>query len=171
MKIFFIAIAFISNVSASLLELNSFEADFIQSITDEKNKVLKYTGHIIASKPQNAIWQYISPIEKNIYINKYKATIVEPEIEQVIIRRIHNEFDFFRMIKEAKKVSKNNYMTMYNNTKYSIDVENGLVKSISFLDQFENKVKIEFSNQKQNHKINKSSFTPKYPIDFDVVSD
>lgn len=171
MKNILIIAMLITQVYASIDELFSFEADFVQSITDEKNKVLKYNGHIIASKPQNATWQYKSPIEKNVYINNFQATIVEPEIEQVIIRKIEREFDFFQMLKKAKKISKEIYLTVYNNTKYTIEINNSLVKSISFLDQFENKVKIEFLNQKQNHKIDKNIFIPKYPIDFDLVTD
>lgn len=158
-------------INASLLDITSFEADFKQTITDEKNKELKYKGHVIASKPQYATWQYTNPIEKYVYINQYQATIVEPEIEQVIVRRITNEFDFFQMIKTAKKLQENAYVTMYNNTKYTIEVNDRLIKSIIYLDQFENNVKIEFSDQKQNHKIDKSRFTPKYSTDFDLIND
>jgi outer membrane lipoprotein carrier protein len=171
MRLLFIFVLIFNYANASLLDINSFEADFTQTITDEKNKVLKYNGHILASKPNNASWNYISPIEKQVYISKYEATIVEPEIEQVIIRRISSEFDFFQLVQTAKKISENNYVTMYNNTKYNIKTDNGLVESISFLDQFENKVKIVFSQQKQNHKIDKDKFIPKYPMDFDIIRD
>ncbi|MCW8838494.1 MAG: LolA-like outer membrane lipoprotein chaperone [Thiovulaceae bacterium] len=171
MKLFLITLVFMAQTYASLFEINTFEADFIQSITDEKNKVLRYTGHIIASKPKSATWQYLSPIEKNIYIHNFEATIVEPEIEQVIIRRIESEFDFFQMIKIAKEIDKNSFLTVYNNTNYTIKINNGLIESISFLDQFENKVKIKFSNQKQNHTIDKNVFIPNYPMDFDIVND
>ncbi|QFR49309.1 outer membrane lipoprotein chaperone LolA [Sulfurimonas lithotrophica] len=171
MKLFLTILFIAVHTYASLSEINTFEADFTQSITDEKNKVLKYNGHITASKPKSATWQYHYPIEKKIYINNFEATIVEPEIEQVIIRRIESEFDFFQLIKKAKKINENSFLTVYNNTEYIIKVQNNLVESISFLDQFENKVKIEFSNQKQNHKIDTSVFTPKYPMDFDIVND
>lgn len=171
MRLLFIFALILNYANASLLEISSFEADFIQTITDEKNKVLKYNGHILASKPNDASWNYVSPIEKQVYISKYEATIVEPEIEQVIIRRISSEFDFFHLVQKAKKVSDNNYVTIYNNIKYNIKTNKGLVESISFLDQFENKVKIVFSSQKQNHKIDKNKFVPKYPIDFDIIRD
>lgn len=171
MKLLLITALLSLYLNASILDLTTFEADFTQSITDDKNKVLIYKGHVIASQPQNATWKYKTPIEKDVYINRYEATIVEPEIEQVVIRRMHNEFDFFKMIKKAKKTSKDNYVTTYNNTKYTITLNKGFVKSISFLDQFENNVKIEFSNQIQNHKIDKKHFIPKYPVDFDIIND
>ncbi|WP_373071034.1 LolA-like outer membrane lipoprotein chaperone [Sulfurimonas sp.] len=171
MRLLFIFALILNYANASLLDISSFEADFTQTITDEKNKVLKYKGHILASKPDNASWNYVSPIEKQVFISKYEATIVEPEIEQVIIRRISSEFDFFHLVQTAKEISKDNYVTVYNNTKYSIKTNNGLVESIYFLDQFENKVKIVFSAQRQNHKIDKDRFIPKYPIDFDIIRD
>ncbi len=164
-------ILFFTYANAATIDINSFEADFIQTITDEKNKVLRYSGHIVATKPKNAAWSYTKPLKKQIYITKNEAVIVEPEIEQVIIRRFHNEFDFFQMISRAKKISKNSFTTVHNNIKYTIDIDNGLIKSVSYLDQFENKVKILFSNQKQNHKIDRKSFVPEYPADFDIISE
>lgn len=155
--------------SAAITNIDSFEADFIQTITDDKDKVIKYMGHVVAKKPKSAAWNYTKPLKKQIYINKYEAVIVEPEIEQVIIRRFHNEFDFFKMISKAKQVSKKTYVTIHNNVKYTISMDNGLISSVSYLDQFENKVKIEFLKQKQNKKIDKKVFIPKYPIDFDII--
>ena len=91
---------------ASFDSINSFEADFTQSVTDDKNKSLIYSGHIVASKPQNALWNYLKPIKKDVFINRFEVTVIEPEIEQVIIRRIESNFDFFNMIENAKKLIK-----------------------------------------------------------------
>ena len=129
---------------ASIDDINSFKADFIQSVTDDKNISLNYSGHISASKPQNAIWNYVKPIKKDVYINKYRVIVVEPEIEQVIIRKIKSNFDFFMMIKNAVQIDKN---------------------------KFENDVKISFKNQKQNIKIDKEVFVAKYPLEFDIIRD
>ena len=46
-----------------------------------------------------------------------------------------------------------------------------MIESISYLDEFDNKVKIVFKNQKQNKKINMSTFRAKYSLEFDVISD
>jgi len=172
MKLFLpLFILFLTYANAANIDIESFEADFEQTITDDKNKVLKYIGHIVAKKPKNAAWYYTEPLEKKIYITKYEATIVEPEIEQVIIRRFHNEFDFFQMISRAKKISINTFITVHKNTEYTIEISEGKIESVSYLDQFENKVKIVFSNQKQNHKVDKNKFIPKYPMDFDIIRD
>lgn len=154
---------------ASIKDINSFEADFTQSITDEKNKVLNYKGHVLALKPQNAVWNYTFPVKKDVYINKYNVTIVEPEIEQVIIKRIESSFSFFNMIKNAKKIADNTYQAYYKNSKFVIVKDKGSIQSISYLDEFENSVKITFKNQIVNKKIDTKLFTPKFSLDFDII--
>ena len=156
---------------ASLSEISSFDADFIQKITDDKNKVLIYKGHIVASKPQNAFWRYTTPIEKNVYITKFQITIIEPEIEQVIIRKVSSDFDFFKMIKNAKKIKEDLYKAHYKNTIFTISTKNSIIDSISYLDEFENIVKITFSKQKQNLDIDKDIYRAKIPLDYDIVRD
>jgi len=156
---------------ASIDTLKSFEANFTQTITDEKNKSLIYEGHIIASAPQNALWNYHKPIKKDVYINSYRVVIVEPEIEQVIIRNIESDFDFFKMVKSAKKINKNTYEARYRESTFIIITNKNIIKSISYIDEFENDVKIVFDSQKQNKKINKEVFIPKYSLEFDVIRD
>ncbi len=151
--------------------INSFKADFIQSVTDDKNVSLTYSGQISASKPQNAIWNYLKPIKKDVYINQYRVIVVEPEIEQVIIRKIKSNFDFFLMIKNAVKIDKNKYEANYKESKFIIIIENNLIKTISYKDEFENDVKISFKNQKQNIKIDEEVFVAKYPLEFDIIRD
>ncbi len=156
---------------ASIDTLKSFKANFTQTITDEKNKSLVYKGNIIASKPQNALWNYEAPIKKGVYINSFRVVVVEPEIEQVIIRNIKSDFDFFKMIKHAKKINKNTYEAKYREAKFTIIINKDIIESISYIDEFENDVEIVFSNQEQNKKIDKKIFIPKYPLEFDVIRD
>jgi outer membrane lipoprotein carrier protein len=165
-------ILFCSTLSfASIENINTFKADFIQSVTDDKNVSLIYNGNIVAKKPQNAVWNYVKPIEKNVYINRYSITIVEPEIEQVIIRKIETNFDFFMMIKNARKIDNNKYIANYKKTKFIISTNKSLISSISYKDEFENNIKIIFKNQQQNIDIEDEVFKAKYPLDFDIIID
>ena len=150
-------------------EINSFEANFIQTITDEHAKELTYKGHIQAQKPQKALWTYINPVEKKVYINAREIVIVEPEIEQVIIKKISNEFDFFSMMKNAKQIDKNLYVTTFKETQFKIIIENSIIQSISYRDEFDNEVKIKFTKQIQNKEIDKELFRPLYPLVYDVI--
>ena len=156
---------------ASIDNINSFEADFIQSVTDDKGKTLTYKGHVRAIKPQHALWNYTEPISKDIYINSRSVTLIEPEIEQAIIRRIESNFDFFKMIKKAKKTGENSYIASFQNSKFKINMKNNLIKSISYNDEFDNSVEILFEKQKQNIEIDKNIFTPYIPLDFDIIRD
>ncbi len=164
--VFFYTLSF-----ASMKEINSFEADFTQSITDEKNKTLTYSGHVVASKPQNALWNYLKPVKKDIYINEFSVTIIEPEIEQVIVRKISSNFDIFKLIKNAKKIEKNRYLAIYKDIKFSIMIKDSLINSISYKDEFDNDVKIVFTKQKQNIEVDKNIFYPRMPMDYDIVRD
>ncbi|WP_229860171.1 LolA-like outer membrane lipoprotein chaperone [Candidatus Sulfurimonas baltica] len=171
MKYLLLAMLLITHVAASMNDITSFEADFTQTITDDKDKTLTYSGHILASKPQNARWNYIEPVKKNVFITQFEVTIVEPEIEQVIVKRIESNFDFFKMISNAKKINNNTYETKYKESVFKIVQNNSLIESISYIDEFENRVKIIFKNQKQNHTIDLKVFTPNYPLYFDIIRD
>lgn len=171
MKKIIFTLIFSISAFASINNITSFDADFTQKITDDKDKTLTYKGHILASKPQNALWKYISPIEKAVYITSFEITIVEPEIEQVIVRKVSNDFDFFKMIKNAKKVKEDIYRANYRETIFTINTKDNLIIAISYLDNFENIVKITFSNQKQNEKIDKEVYRAKFPMDYDIIRD
>lgn len=171
MKYFLLLLFSTIPLLASLDEISSFEADFVQSITDEKSKTLVYNGKIRALKPQNAKWSYTKPVKKDVYINDFEVTIVEPEIEQVIVKTLESNFDFFKIISNAKRVADNRYIANYKNSKFTIIKNGNLIESISYLDEFENKVQISFKNQKQNQPIDKAIFTPSFPLDFDIIRD
>ena len=169
MKYIIILLTTFTLATSSVLNMNSFEADFNQIITDDKGKELSYSGHIVASKPQFALWTYKKPVEKNVYITPHQVTVVEPEIEQAIIREISSNFDFFKMMKKAKKVTKNIYKATLNESKYTIMIEKSMIKSISYLDEFENKVNIIFDNQTKNRVISEDIFRANIPVEYDII--
>lgn len=171
MKPIIFILMLLSQAFASLDSINTFEADFTQTITDEKNTVLAYSGHMFASKPQSVRWTYLKPVKKEIYINSFEVTVVEPEIEQVIFRKVESDFNFFRMISNAKEIKKNTYETSYKNSKFKIVKNANSIESISYTDEFENRVKIMFKNQKQNQKISETTFVPSYPLTYDMIRD
>jgi outer membrane lipoprotein carrier protein len=75
------------------------------------------------------------------------------------------------MLRNAKKIEKNRYEAYYKESKFVITTKDEVIETISYIDEFENKVKIVFKNQKQNVKIDMKIFTPKYPLEFDVIRD
>ena len=154
---------------ANDLNINSFEADFLQVVTNEKNNKLEYSGHISALKPQYALWKYMKPSKKSIFIHENRVTILEPEIEQAIIKKINGDFDFFHIIRNATKVDKNIYKTEFQNIEYKIKIEDKKIVSISYHDELENSIIIKFSKQLQNKEIDTKIFIPIIPQDFDII--
>ncbi len=171
MKQLLLLTLFFSIGFASLNNIYSFEADFIQNITDEKNKVLTYKGHLRASKPLYAMWQYFKPVQKDIYINSHNVTIIEPELEQVIVKRIESKFDFFNIVEHAKEIEKDIYEAFYKESKFTIMTKNNLIENISYLDEFDNQVELQFTKQKQNLKIDNKIFLPNIPLEYDIIRD
>ena len=156
---------------AQILTINSFEADFKQELTDEKGKVISYKGHISAVKPNYALWKYETPLNKEIYVSKTKVIILEPEIEQVIIRNTYLDFDIFDLIKNAIMLKENTYKAHFRETDFQIVFKNSLISSISYKDELDNSIKILFSKQLQNKKIPLNRFIPSIPDEYDVIRD
>ena len=149
--------------------IQSFEANFIQTITDEEKKTLTYKGKMHSQRPDLVLWHYTEPINKKIYITKTKAIIVEPELEQAIIKRLQGEIDFFGILTSAEAVDDTHYQASYKEITFILTEENGVIKSLSYTDQLENDVLITFSDQKQNRPMKESLFIPKIPKDFDII--
>jgi outer membrane lipoprotein carrier protein len=95
--------------------------------------------------------------------------MVEPDLEQAIIKRIDSNFDFFSLLSTAKKINDNKYIARYNNTTFFIIIDNSKIKSILYKDEFDNNVKIDFTNQIENKKMNKKAFEPIIPEDYDII--
>lgn len=151
--------------------IQSFEANFTQKITDEEKKVLSYKGSMRSKRPDMVLWSYESPINKKIYVTKKRAVIVEPELEQAIIKRLEGEIDFFGILSSAEAVDETHYKATYKGITFILKEDNGIITSLAYTDQLENKVVIEFSNQKQNRPIEDRVFTPKVPVDYDIIKE
>ncbi|WP_297441191.1 LolA-like outer membrane lipoprotein chaperone [Sulfurimonas sp.] len=169
MKKLFLSTILALNCYASIENLQYFDADFIQNIKDDNNKVIKYNGHIKAAKPQYALWEYKNPINKQVFILPNKVVVIEPDLEQAIIKKLSTNFDIFTLIKNAEKKGKGIYIASFRNTKYTIEIKNDIIERISYKDEFENNVEIVFKNQNQNSVIEKKLFIPNIPTDFDII--
>ena len=159
----------ISLAFGDILSIDSFQADFTQSITNDKGNRLEYKGHVKAAKPQYALWSYTQPVTKEIFINSQQAIIIEPEIEQVLIKKINSNFDFFALIKNAVEVDKDIYKATFQEVIYSIRIKASKIESISYKNELENRVVIIFSNQIQNKNIDTKVFTPNIPTGYDII--
>ena len=151
--------------------LQSFSADFEQNITDEHNKTITYSGHVWAQRPDMALWSYQKPVEKHVYINAKNVTILEPDLEQAIVKKIANDIDLFAIITDAKPVGDERYEAFYDSQAFHITLREGIIDKIEYKDPFENLVTLQFSAQEQNKGIDHGLFKVKIPSDFDVIRD
>jgi outer membrane lipoprotein carrier protein len=75
------------------------------------------------------------------------------------------------MIADAKEIHKDTYTTKIKDIEYTIKLQKTLIKSISYKDEFENSVIINFKNQIQNSDINTTIFNPIIPLEYDIIRD
>lgn len=158
-------------LEAKMKDLKSYEAAFKQTIIDQDNVKIVYTGTFKALKPLHAVWHYQTPVEKSVYINNQQVVIVEPELEQAIYKYSKNNFTLFNILDNATKIDKHTYEKRINDRTYKLKVNNDTILSLEYLDNFENKVYITFSKQKPNLTLQSKSFHPIISEDYDIIKE
>jgi len=169
MKIIILLLITLSISFTKSLNIKSYEADFTQTITTPDNKKIVYSGYMALKLPSYGFWNYKKPLEKKIYMNKKEVVIIESDLEQAIFSHIDNQVSMIDILNNAKKVSKNRYVTNFDSTIYNIFVKNSTIDYIEYEDKLENSVKITFSNIKKNQHISDIVFKYKIPNDYDKI--
>ena len=170
-RIIFIFTFFLSfnGFANELQNIKSFQAQFEQVIINSSDKKITYSGDVFIKKEGKILWQYKTPIVKNVYVIKNIAIIDEPELEQAIYTQLQNDMNLINLIKNATKQSENVYVTKLQNTQYKLFFEEHNLKKISYADELENRVTIYFKNIKQNANISNELFQFFPPDYYDVI--
>ncbi|PIF04843.1 MAG: cell envelope biogenesis protein LolA [Arcobacter sp.] len=150
-------------------KITTFEATFTQTITNSSGNIVIYKGTLHIKKPNKIKWQYKTPIEKFVYIKRYTVTIIEPELEQAIITKLDKEINIFKLLKNAKKIAGNTYLSNFNNINYTLVFKNNKLHKIIYKDEIENDIVLLFTNVLQNHKIDEKIFKFFIPLEFDII--
>jgi outer membrane lipoprotein carrier protein len=160
-----------STISANNLHITSLESDFTQTIVNDQNSKITYTGKMYATSAKNqALWEYNSPIVKKIYYKGGKElVIIEPELEQVIYAKLNKVPNILKLLQSARKISANKLQTKFNGLTYNIDINGNKIEKISYIDEMQNKVVILFANEKVNGIISSSRFAYTIPADYDIL--
>lgn len=148
--------------------VNSFEANFVQRVDSDGTEVL-YKGKLTVQKPNQAVWQYINPVNKQIVINNDQVVVIEPELQQVTFRKNSQGLQITDLINKSKKLEENRYVAEINNKKYLLLLKDGKLNRIIYEDEMENGVEITLIDIKENSKIDKNIFSPKIPADYDKL--
>lgn len=155
---------------ADIFDFETISSKFTQTITNEENSKIVYTGSFYATKANKALWIYKTPVEKSIYINKEQVIILEPELEQAIVTNLKSTPNIADILKSSKEVKKDMYTTTYDDTQYDIHVKEGKIAKLAYKDKLENSVVIEFYDQSINAVLDDVLFKVTIPSDFDIVT-
>jgi outer membrane lipoprotein carrier protein len=158
------------SLQANIYNLSSLESNFSQSITNDQNAKIVYHGKMYAKRENNqALWRYTSPINKDIYYKGGKLIIIEPDLEQVIYAKMDKIPNILTILDNAVQIGENRLQTSFNNINYNITMNGNKIDKIEYKDEMENRVKITFTNENVNHKINNSVFNFIIPEDYDIL--
>ncbi|WP_198306386.1 LolA-like outer membrane lipoprotein chaperone [Arcobacter vandammei] len=163
----FLVLSFLN--ANDIKNLDSFFGNFKQTITSDSKSVIEYNGKVFIKKSGKILWQYETPIKKNVYIDNTMAIVDEPELEQAIFTKLDNEINIIKLLNEAKKVDNENYISTINGIKYSIKVKENKISKITYKDELDNLVDINFLNIVQNGEISDEIFKFIVPSNYDVI--
>ncbi|MCV6608064.1 MAG: LolA-like outer membrane lipoprotein chaperone, partial [Campylobacterales bacterium] len=139
------------------INFKTVEADFIQTVTNDQNKVITYKGKLFLSKDNEARWQYTAPIEKSVISRNNRVSIIEPELYQVTVIKTESELNLVKIYKSSLK-AKNKRIAYFDNMEISIYEDKNFITKLAYKDKIDNKIEIVFSNVKKNQKLSKEIF-------------
>ncbi len=157
MKALTIFILFTYNLFAQ--NIQTYQASFVQNITNQSDKVISYTGKIYIKNPNKMLWKYIQPIEKYVYMNNKKIIIDEPELEQALYTTLTDEINLINFLNNPELIDK----------KYTLIYKNKQLITIKYIDEMENKININFKNITVNQPIPDQLFQFIAPLDYDII--
>jgi outer membrane lipoprotein carrier protein len=148
-----------------------FRADFIQKVTNNKNKVLTYTGKITFSENTYFKWEYKTPSKKEVCSNAVQLIVVDHDLEQVSSYFINNGLDISKVLLKAKLHKNTIYLAHYEDKTYTIQLnKKKQLHSIAYFDDLDNKVQIIFKKMYYGKKfLNKTSTFCKKPPMYDKI--
>ncbi len=164
-----VLLTFITQLFSNTLSIKSFEADFIQTVTNTSGKSIKYKGKIYLNNNNNILWQYTTPTTKNIYINNNNLVIEEPELEQAIITNIQNRLNLNQLLEKAVHLENNTYEAIAYDTKYKILLNGSNIRQIQYNDPLDNTIVINFFSLKNKNDFRAGLFEFKAKDHYDII--
>ena len=160
-----------SLLSASIELPENFQADFIQKITNTKQKVITYSGKVRFSNETLFKWSYKEPTQKEVCTDGKELLVVDHDLEQVSAYRIAKGIDIAKVLNKATLHSENIYVATHENKKYTIQLDKKQrLHSIAYYDELDNKVQILFKQMKYGKgSLPEQSMKCNYPANYDMI--
>ncbi len=171
---------------------NSLVANFEQQLVDSSGLVLQQSkGRLSMQRPGKFRWDYTLPYPQNIISNGKKIWMYDSELEQASVRRYNqvlasspvnlldrnqkldiefkveelSEDDGQKWVKLTPKKDEGDFKEMV------IGLKNGQIKTMRFVDNFEQRTEIKFDKLILNPKFETAFFEFVAPKGTDVVGD
>ena len=152
---------------------NNFETDFQQSITNDKGKVIKYTGSVFFKNSNTRSlfkWSYASPTQKEVCTDGTQLIVVDHDLEQVSTYLIDDGVNLEAILKVANKISEKTYTASYKEVEYLIYLdERKQLQQIVYVDNLDNAVKIIFNNMNYNTSVTQNVLECDAPDTYDEI--
>ena len=148
-----------------------FQAAFVQKVTNPKGKVIRYTGSVYFAEGRRLKWVYLEPTRKEVCTDGKELIVVDHDLEQVSYYLMDEGFDLIAILKRAKQHKARIYLADYQGSRYTIQVDgNGIVQSVAYFDNLDNKIQIVFKEMRYGKKrIKGSDMRCKAPKNYDVI--
>jgi len=164
----------------------NFTSNFHQSITNDKGKVINYTGTVTFKNLEQVLahpsgqskaytrslfkWSYQSPTLKEVCTDGIQLIVIDHDLEQVSHYTIDDGVNLKEIAKVAQKVSANNYKAVYKEIEYLITLNNEeALEQIVYVDNLDNKVKILFQNMQYNTTVEEKALVCTPPQEYDLI--
>jgi outer membrane lipoprotein carrier protein len=148
-----------------------FRAEFVQTVTNPKNKVIHYSGKVAFSGGNLLKWSYTEPTQKEVCTDGKEVLVVDHDLEQTSAYRIDKGFDLTEILHRAKPYKKGIYVTEFAGKRYTIQLDGkGRLQSVAYYDDLDNKVQILFKRMEYGEgRLRAEEMKCHYPADYDVI--
>ncbi len=150
------------------IDISSIKANFIQTITNDQNSTIKYSGKFFAREDNKALWIYEKPISKKLYFIDGKVVIIEPDLEQAIFSTFKKAPKILEILKSSKETN-GKLLAKCCDTTYQITIKDNKIINIKYKDKVGNRVSIKFQNEETDIILDDTIFKYQIPADFDII--
>ena len=147
-----------------------FRANFEQTVrSDDHNATLRYKGKLRFHAPDNARWDYETPVEKSICVQNARVWVIEPELEQATLFRLRQSIPLNTLVARAKPQKDGSYLSRFEGVDYRLQADTrGRPVAISYTDHLGNRVRIRFFHI-ETDPFDTRTLACRIPEGFDVI--
>ena len=173
--------------SAAILLPTNFQTEFKQTITNDKDRVIAYDGMVRFKNETQIIideqglsheiksslfrWDYQNPTKKEVCTDGVQLIVVDHDLEQISRYIVDEGINLEEILKVAQKISTRDYKATYKDVEYLITLdERDWLKKIFYVDNLDNRVKIEFEQMVYDtNNFENSTLECIAPSDYDII--